>query len=156
MKRLMTSVLLSATLLTGATAYAGPGPGYGHGAGKGQVHFLAKKLDLTDEQKAAIEEIHRSYGKQDEHGKTGKKHDKRAFKHGFANLDPTSADYSERVAEIARERAARVEQSIIKRGEIHAKVYEVLTPEQREKLASLKENRKKHGGKGSKGERATR
>jgi protein CpxP len=153
MKRLMTSVLLSATLLTGATAYAGPG--YGHGAGKDHVHFLAKKLDLTDEQKAAIAEIHRSY-KQDENGKADKKHDKRAFKHGFANLDPTSPDYSQRVAEIAKERAARVEQSIIKRGEIHAKVYEILTPEQREQLASLKENRKKHGGKGGKGERVTR
>lgn len=146
MKRLMTSVLLSASLLTGAAAYAGPG--YGHGAGKDHVHFLAKKLDLTDEQKAAIEEIHRSYGKQDKNGKEDKKHDKRAFKHGFANLDPASPDYSQRVAEIAREQGAKVEQSIIQRGEIHAKVYEVLTPEQREKLAALKENRKKRGEKG--------
>ncbi len=148
MKRLMTSVLLSATLLTGATAYAGPG--YGHGVGKDHVHFLAKKLDLTDEQKAAVEEIHRSY---DKNGKADKKHDKRAFKHGFADLDPTSPDYTQRVAEIAREQGAKVEQAIIQRGEIHAKVYEVLTPEQREKLAALKENRKKRG---EKSERVTR
>lgn len=135
MKRLMTSMLLSATLLAGATAYADPGNG-SWGGGRDHIHFLAKKLDLTDEQKVAIEDIHSSYGKS-----RGKPH-RNGFKNDFANLDPSSQDYSERVAQIAREQAAKVERSIIERGEIHAKVYQVLTPEQREKWQSLKEGRK--------------
>lgn len=139
MKRLMTSVLLSAGLLTGAAAYAGPG--YGHGGGKDHVQFLTKKLDLTEEQKVAIEDIHRSYGTVD------KKQHKRSRAH-FASLDPTAPDYSQKVAEMAREQGEKVEQSIIRRGEIHAKVYEVLTPEQREKLATLKQKRKHRMGKG--------
>lgn len=138
MKRLMTSVLLSASLLTGAAAYAGPDYGY-HG-GKNHVERLAKRLDLTDDQKVAIEDIYRSYGS--ENKKVHKQH-KRGLKRGFAELDPTAADYHERLAEMARAEGERVEQSIIRRGEIHAKVYEVLTPEQREKLHSKKMKRDK-------------
>lgn len=137
MKRLITSVLLSASLLTGAVAYADPG--YGH-HGKDHVQHLAKKLDLTDEQKAAIEEIHRAHGGMD---KKAKKQHRRELMRNFAELDPTAADYSERVAEIAREEAQKLEQAIIKRGEIHAKVYEVLTPEQREKFKAMKSKHKK-------------
>jgi Spy/CpxP family protein refolding chaperone len=138
MKRLMTSVLLSASLLTGAAAYAGPG--YGHHGGKNHVERLAKKLDLTDEQKVAIEEIHRAYGDVE---KKGKKPHRRGVMRSFTELDPAAADYSERVAEIAREQGEKVEQAIIKRGEVHAKVYEVLTPEQREKFKTMKTKHKK-------------
>jgi Spy/CpxP family protein refolding chaperone len=137
MKRLMTSVLLSASLLTGAAAYAGPG--YGHHDGKDHVQHLAKKLDLTDEQKAAIEEIHRAHGGMD---KKAKKQHRRELMRSFTELDPASADYSARVAELAREEGEKVEQAIIKRGEIHAKVYEVLTPEQREKFKTMKTKHK--------------
>lgn len=138
MKRLMTSVLLSASLLTGAAAYAGPGYAY-HG-GKNPVERLAKRLDLTEDQKVVIEDIYRTYGSLDK--KAHKQH-KRGFKSNLAGLDPTAADYSERLAEIAREQGEKVEQAIIRRGEIHAKVYEVLTPEQREKLQSKKTKRNK-------------
>ena len=138
MKRLITFVLLSASLLTGAVAYAGPG--YGHHDGKDHVERLAKKLDLTDEQKVAIEEIHRARGGME---KKAKKQHRRELMRSFAELDPTSADYSERVAEIAREEGEKVEQAIITHGEIHAKVYEVLTPEQREKFKTMKAKRDK-------------
>ncbi len=141
MKRLITSVLLSASLLTGAAAYAGPG--YDHHGGKNHVQHLAKKLDLTDEQKTAIEEIHRAHGGMD---KKAKKQHRRALMRSFAELDPAAADYSERVAEIAREEAENVEQAIIKRGEVHAKVYEVLTPEQREKFKAMKAKHKNRAG----------
>lgn len=140
MKRLITSVLLSASLLTGAAAYAGPGNGHD---GKDHVQHLAKKLDLTEEQKAAIKEIHRAHGGMDK--KANKQH-RRELMRNFAELDPTAADYSERVAEIAREEAAKVEQAIIKRGEVHAKVYEVLTPEQREKFKTMKAKHKNRAG----------
>lgn len=143
MKRLMTTILLSASLLTGAAAYAGPGYGH-HGGGKDHVQYLAKKLDLTEEQKSAIEEIHRSYGGPD---KKMKKHHKRGLMNRFAELDPAAADYSERVADIARDEAEKVEQAIIKRGEIHAKVYEVLTPVQQEKFKAMKMKRGDRGDK---------
>lgn len=141
MKRLITSVLLSASLLTGTAAYAGPG--YDHHSGKNHVQYLAKKLDLTDEQKTAIEEIHRAHGGMD---KKAKKQHRRELMRSFSELDPAAADYSERVAEIAREEAEKVEQVIIKRGEIHAKVYAVLTPEQREKFKTMKAKHKNRAG----------
>lgn len=137
MKRLMTSLILTAGLMTALAVYAGPG--YGHPGGKGHIEFMAKKLDLTEEQKAAIEEIHRSYGGPD---KDGRKQHRHQVMRAFAELDPTAADYQERVAEIAHEEAAKVEQAILQRGEIHAKVYSVLTPEQREKMKAMHEMRK--------------
>ena len=89
MKRLMTSVLLSASLLTGAAAYAGPGYAY-HG-GKNPVERLAKRLDLTEDQKVVIEDIYRTYDGLD---KKAHKQQKRGFKSNLAGLDPTAADYS--------------------------------------------------------------
>lgn len=135
MKRLMTSLVLSAGLLAGTTVYAGPGGGYHHG-GRDHAQYLAKKLDLTEEQKKAVAEIHSTYAKQD------RKQQRHELMRDFAELDPAAADYQQKVAGIARAHAAKVEQSIIERGEIHAKVYEVLTPEQRTKWKALLEKRK--------------
>lgn len=157
MKKLMQSLLLSTALLGTAAAYADDGQDYHHGKdyhhakdgfhhtkdnyrqgkdGKSRLQYLEKKLDLSAEQTAAIEAIHSAHAKGDVKGH------KRKFMQDIAELDPASPDYQEQVAAIAKEQAAKVEQSIIERGRIHAQVYEVLTPEQRTKLKELKAKRK--------------
>lgn len=141
MKKLIQTLVLS-TALVGAAAYAGEGrgdhhgKGYPHGEGRSYWHHLETKLDLTEEQKAAIAEIHKAYPRED-----AKAH-KRQFARDLADLDPAAADYQAQVAAIAKEQAANLEQAIIERGQVHAKVYAVLTPEQRAKLQELKAKRR--------------
>ncbi len=141
MKTLIQSLLMSATLLGAAAAYAGDGhDGHrrhgGHaGHGGSYLHHLEKKLDLTEEQKAAIAEIHKA------HPRDENKEDRRNFRRDLADLDPAAADYQQQVTAIAKEQAANLEQTIIERGAVHAKVYAILTPEQRVKLKELKAKR---------------
>ena len=157
MKKLIQTLVLSSTLIGTFAAYAGDGyqregkayhHGKGHhagerfhhgeGKGRGQsLQHLAKKLELTEEQKSAIADIYREYG-----GRDGRSH-KGRFARGVEQLDPASPDYQVQVATIAKEQAEKVEQAIVRRGEIQAKVHEVLTPEQRVKLQELKSERGK-------------
>lgn len=140
MKKLIQTLVLS-TALASAAVYAGEGrgdhhgKGHHHGEGRPYMHHLVAKLDLTEEQKATIEEIHKAYPRD------GKAH-KRQFARDLAELDPAAPDYQQKVAAIAKEQAANLEQAIIERGQVHAKVYEVLTPDQRAKLQELKAKRR--------------
>jgi periplasmic protein CpxP/Spy len=145
MKKLIQTLVLSTALLGTATAYAGDRDGYhrgegdhqGHGkGGKHHLHHLVKKLDLTEAQKSAIEEIHKA------HRKGGAESHKRPFTRDVSQLDPTLPDYQEQVAAIAKEQAAKLEQAIIERAQVHAKIYEVLTPEQRVQLQEMKNKRR--------------
>jgi len=144
MKKLIQTLVLSTALLGTVGAYAGDregyhrGEGYHHGHGKGGKHLqhLVKKLDLTEAQKSAIEEIHKA------HRKGGDESRKRPFIRDVSQLDPTSPDYQEQVAAMAKEQAAKLEQAIIERGQVHAKVYEILTPEQRTQLQEMKNKRR--------------
>lgn len=137
MKTLLTSIVLGTTLLAGATAYAAH-PGSPHKGGeRAPLHHMAQKLELTDEQKAAIADIYRSYGE-----KRDRKATLQAPVKWDAEWDPTSVEYQERVAAIARQKAQKLEQRIIKQAEIEAKVYAVLTPEQQEQWKTLKNTRK--------------
>jgi periplasmic protein CpxP/Spy len=141
MKKLIQTLVLSTALAGAAATYAGDGHGDGHGkgdhhGGRSYMHHLVTKLDLTEEQKKAIEEIHAAYPRGD-----AKAH-KRQFARDISELDPAAPDYQAQVAAIAKEQAAKLEQAIIERGEVHAKVYAVLTPEQRTKLQELKNKRR--------------
>lgn len=139
MKKLIQTLILSTAVLGTAAVYAGEGREghYGHGKeGKPYLHHMMKKLDLTDEQKAAIAEIHKAHPKGD------RQSHKREFMRDISQLDPTAPDYQAQVAAIAKEQAAKVEQAIIERGQTHAKVYAVLTPDQRAQLQEMKNKRR--------------
>lgn len=141
MKKFICAMATSVCLMGAGASYAGSADhGYHHKShhkdgqhhGYKHMHMLQKKLDLTDEQQEKIKAIHEAAGDSYKH-KRGKD------RHGVMALDPSASDYREQVEKIARERAERVEQSIIRHGETHAQVYAVLTPEQREKLKEMRE-----------------
>ena len=66
-------------------------------------------------------------------------------------LDPKSPEFATQVAELARQQGDLVTQKIIQRSQLKAKVFAILTPEQREMAKNMKRNhfgkRGKHGGK---------
>lgn len=145
MKKFICAMATSVCLMGAGAAYAGSADhGYHHKShhkshhkggehhGHKHMHMLQKKLDLTDEQKEQIKAIHEVAG-------DGAKHKRGKGRHSVMTLDPSAADYREQVEQLAQESADRLEQSIIRRGETHAQVHAVLTPEQREELKEMRE-----------------
>jgi Spy/CpxP family protein refolding chaperone len=65
-------------------------------------------------------------------------------------LNPKSSWFDKRVSELARQQGELVTQKIIQRNQVRAKVFAILTPEQREKAKKMKRNHfgahGKHGG----------
>ena len=100
--------------------------------------MLERKLDLSDEQKASVQQIRDEYREQ----MKSRKGDRRYHHGGFMELDPQDPNYQGQVETLARQRAEAVEQKILLNAEKHAKIHAVLTEEQREELKALHEKRK--------------
>lgn len=141
----MKKMLLMTMMLLGVSGMAfagGPrdddcmmGKGYHHGK---HERMLERKLDLSDEQKASIQQIREEY-----RDRMKSQMGDRGHRHGaFMDLDPQDPNYQEQVQALARERAEAVEQKILLSAEKHAKIHAVLTEEQREELKALHEKRK--------------
>ena len=108
---------------------------YKHKAKHAKKHLkrMSKALDLSYDQVEAIRDLH-------EQAKAGRP--KREHGLRIHHLNPNAADYYETVAAIAAKRAADVENAILKRAELHASVFAILTPEQQEKALTLAAERK--------------
>lgn len=141
MKRSIIAILAASTLSLAAAAYAG---GHGHhgkhgGFGGGMHRFmLEQQLDLTSEQEAAIDEIYSAAKEQRKETSA----DRSDVRQAMMDLSPADPDYQTKVNELAKQMAAQVEQKILSHAAAQAQVYELLTPEQREELAELKEKLK--------------
>lgn len=141
MKRSIIAILAASTLSLAAAAYAG---GHGHhgkhgGFGGGMHRFmLEQQLDLTSEQEAAIDEIYSAAKEQRKETSA----DRSDVRQAMMDLSPADPDYQTKVNELAKQMAAQVEQKILSHASAQAQVYELLTPEQREELAELKEKLK--------------
>lgn len=133
MKKLFCAVAASVCLIGAGTAVAGDRHHHkgGEWQGKKSAHLLEKKLDLSDEQKEQIQAIYEQA--HEGHGVRGH--------HGLMALDPEAADYHEQVQTLAQERARKLEQDIIARGNAHAEIYAILTPEQQDKLKAMQQRR---------------
>lgn len=137
MKRSMIAILAASTLSLAAVTYAG---GHGHhgkhgGFGGGMHRFmLEQQLDLTAEQEAAIDEIY-SAAKQQRKETSAERGDVRQV---MMDLSPSDPDYQTKVAALAKQMAAQVEQKMLTHAAMQAQVYELLTEEQRAELDDLK------------------
>ncbi len=148
MKRSIVALLAASTLSMAAATYAG---GYGqghhgkHGNHHGGMHGLMfeRALDLTAEQKAAVDNIY-SEAKQQRKAASS---ERREVRQAMMDLNPGDADYQTKVATLAQQQAARVEQKILAHADVQAQIYEVLTPEQREELEGLKQEAKNRSAK---------
>ncbi len=138
MKRSIIAILAASTLSMAAATYAG---GYGHHGKHGDSHggmrglMFERALDLSAEQKTAVDDIYSEAKEQRKASST----ERREVRQAMMDLNPADADYQTRVATIAQQQAAQVEQKILAHAAVQAQIYEVLTPEQRVELQELKQ-----------------
>ncbi len=148
MKRSIVALIAASTLSMAAATYAG-GYGHGHQGKHGSHHsgmrglMFERALDLTAEQKTAVDEIY-SNAKQQRKASSS---ERREARQQMMDLNPGDADYQSKVAMLAKQQAAQVEQRILAHADVQAQVYEILTPEQRVELEELKQEVKARSGK---------
>lgn len=145
MKKLLVAVLLTGSIATAGTVFAfdhskeegktlcGMHGGMG-GHHKIHAFLMGELLDLSDEQKQSVKDI---IGNRKGHHKHQKHARRQAFQKLMA-LDPGAPDYNEKVAEIAKETAAKAEARILEAASRQAQIYAILSPNQQEKLLELK------------------
>jgi Spy/CpxP family protein refolding chaperone len=108
---------------------------------------MADKLDLNDEQRQQLKQIHRKARPQMLDLKDAMQDNREALR----KLDPKSAQFNSQVAELARQQGELVTQKIIQHNQVRTSVFAILTPEQREMAKKMKRNysgkRGKHGGR---------
>lgn len=138
---------LAAMLMISSANMANASPGGSQG-GDRSGQRMAEQLNLSDQQQQQVKKI-RSESR--EQGKSI--HEAmRQNRDAMNKLNPGSKDYSAAVAKLADEKAELVKQMMMHRSESRVQVYAILTPEQREKSATLKQAFRKGGKeKGGKG-----
>lgn len=99
---------------------------------------LEDKLDLSKDQVTKIDEITDAQHKLMRELRREKRDQAKAV---FA-LDPTSAEYDAEVDKLAQQAGERAEKIMRARADTRASIAAVLTPEQQEKMTSLKEEMK--------------
>lgn len=154
MKKILITLLATSALGLGSYAYAHnnnatrpngdmaswEGHPQEHGTHKhnpkhAKKHFkrMSQALDLSYDQVEAIKALH-------EQAKADRPERERDVR--IHHLNPNAEDYYETVAAIAAKRAADVENAILKRAELHASMFAILTPEQQQKALTLAAERK--------------
>lgn len=148
MKRSIAAILAASSLSIAAATYTGLtyAGEHGHHGGKHNSMrglMFERALDLTAEQKASVDEIYSDAKQQRKASST----ERRDVRQAMMDLNPADADYQAKVATIAKQQAAQVEQRILAHAAVQAQIFEILTPEQREQLMELKQDAKQHAGK---------
>ncbi|WP_185906567.1 Spy/CpxP family protein refolding chaperone [Teredinibacter haidensis] len=148
MKKLIPTMIAALLIGSTAVAVAGPfGPRCG-GGGDGDMRMLMldKVVDLTDEQKTALEAL-----KDDMTPGNGAGRGQRGAM-GIMLLDTAADDYQLQVEELANTAAERARERVLQKAEVHAQVQAILTEEQRAELKAFhQEVRETKKGKGQRG-----
>lgn len=152
MKKLLSTALL-ATLITSAAFATAAGPRHGGGCGQGQGQGpgqglgghgdmytkLDRIVDLSDDQKTAIEELRGQMAPRDgTRGKPGMT---------MYKLDASAADYQEQVNVMADAAAERARERVLRHAQVHAKVQAILTDEQKAELKAFHDDRREFRNK---------
>lgn len=111
------------------------------GGGFRHMERMADKLNLNDEQRQQLKQIHR----QARPHKLAIRDAMQDNREAMQKLDPAAANYSQQVEALADERAKLIKQMIIHKSEVRSSVYAVLTPEQRQLKKEMRKNRHKSG-----------
>lgn len=129
---------LSLGMAATASAFSGD-----HGGKQHRYERMADRLDMNDEQRQQLKQIHRQARPQMLELKDARQDNREALH----KLDPKSAEFDKQVAELAKQQGELVTQKIIQRSQVRARVFAILTPEQREMAKQMK---REHSGKRSK------
>ena len=127
--------VLSMTMVSTAGAFPGE-----HGGKQQRYERMADKLDMNDQQRQQLKQIHRQARPQMLKLKDAMQDNREAMR----KLDPNSAQFSAELAKLAKQQGELVTQKIIQRNQVRASVFAILTPEQRKVAKQMK---RKHSGK---------
>ncbi|MCK5771130.1 Spy/CpxP family protein refolding chaperone [Algiphilus sp.] len=126
MPRIFSTTLLIAGLMAGGSVLA-------EGEGKHETHFQkwAEKLELSDDQRAELKQLH------GEHMPQMRAHHQkmRELRAAERALDPTAKDFIKRSRKLAEERARFQVKAATTRAEHRQQMANILTAEQRQKMA---------------------
>lgn len=104
---------------------------------------MARHLELTDEQTAQLKTLFEQHPSDRTEGASPK-----ALHQAMRNLDPTDSDYQNKVNELIESAQKQMAERMQAKAAFHQELYQLLTPEQRNKLEQMKE---KHTAMGKKG-----
>ena len=124
----------------------GDGPGRGSGEGRGEgIMFerMAEKLDLSEGQKAEIEALRDSHREQAE----PIIEQARAARHAVGDLMRSDAFDEETIRSAAQQAADIQVELTVLRARHHSEMQSILTPEQQEKAAELREQWREKGSR---------
>ena len=143
-KRLLATTLGLVVLLSAAAWAMGPGGGMDHDPAR-MVEHMSRKLDLSDEQKVAVEALvssSRQASAQDMQRMRELRGEMKAQTNNF------EADEARKVADEIGQITGRL---VYQAAETRAGVYQLLNDEQRAQMAQMMEKRGEHRGKRGKG-----
>lgn len=135
MKKIMNkSKLAGLTLiiaLAGSAVVANAGPHYkGHYADK-PIEKMMKRLDLSEEQEAQVEDILDKHEAVRQHRKGFPK------MKAMMMLDPDAEDYAEQVNAQATKASEKVKEHMLKMAEVRKEIHGVLTEAQKQEMKAL-------------------
>lgn len=144
-KTIYTAVALA---LGASLAFAGPGEGRRGPLGEHREHRmdrLAEKLNLTDAQKAQIEEQRNNFRASNEARFETHRDTMRQYREARKANDTARADALKQTLELQRGELQQLREAQ------HQAMLSILTAEQREQLEALKSERREHRGKRNRG-----
>jgi len=132
-------LVVAALLVIGWAGVFAQGPGPRHGFGGGQfLGGMAKHLNLTDEQKAEIRKILEA-----ERELMKPVHEQLRENRQALNEVTKDGQFNEaQVTKLAEQQGDLVAQTIVSRERVQAQIWQLLTPEQREKASQVRERTK--------------
>ncbi|MDP5029165.1 Spy/CpxP family protein refolding chaperone [Paraglaciecola sp.] len=143
MKKFISVILLSACVASSAFAKEHGDRNRDHrGDGPMPLHKLVKVLDLSE---AQIEQF-KLLKQESKEGRSQKNRDDSVMMK-LADLDPNANDYADSLSQLADARAEQARARFLVMAERRAKMQEILTPEQLDKLKLMQEKREKRGKK---------
>lgn len=144
-KSLIVGLSVAALSITGLGAAYASGK-YEHGPMMGERYMeeMAQTLKLDNSQQDKMDALH------DENRKAMRDNMRsmRDLRTQLHALDTTAADYQQQVDALAKQIAAQTEQMVQMRANQHKAMSEILTPEQRQTLAQMREDRRDENRRG--------
>lgn len=139
--RLLVTAALFVAGFTGAFAQAGGGPHKGFGGGQ-MLGRMFRNLDLTDQQRTEIKKIMDT-----ERSIMQPVHQQLRDNRAALQAATKDGQFNEaEVTKLAQKQGDLMAQSIVSRERVKSQVWQILTPEQRDKLAKWQEKRQEGPG----------
>jgi len=147
---LISSMILGSLILgSSASVFAAPKDACDNGDRQEKrmekrLERMADKLQLTDDQQEAIRSL---WEKQEKPGRPAMPGE------GLRSLDPNADDYKQQVQKHIEQAQERIAERMQAQAEYKAALYDILTPEQEEKLEKMRDRFDDRRGKGERDRR---